>query len=65
MVAILPLMRVNIVALFSLIELAPQEAGPFVCDLRCLAYTDSLRNRDEWRSLPRMVAPAIFRKRVL
>jgi hypothetical protein len=25
-----------------------------------LAYTDSLRNRDEWRSLPRMVAPAIF-----
>jgi hypothetical protein len=26
-----------------------------------LAYTDSLRNRDEWRSLPRMVAPAIFR----
>ena len=25
-----------------------------------LAYTNSLRNRDEWRSLPRMVAPAIF-----
>jgi hypothetical protein len=30
-----------------------------------LAYTDSLRNRDEWRSLPRMVAPRYFRKRVL
>ena len=25
----------NTAALFSLIELAPQEAGPFVCDLRC------------------------------
>ena len=30
-----------------------------------LAYTDTLRNRDVWRGLPRMVAPAIFRKRVL